>query len=259
MAGIRVYEAARKLSIKTAELMKLLAKLGVAVKSPISFITQDDFNKTANALATSSVDSGGSVTSIAKKPDIEIAEPAPDTGDLSDEETKKDADVIPISRSRKAEEELAVETKADETPKTPPVAPPASEPAGRPRQGVAAVLSYLAIGLASGALIATFALYNTVTEKAALLDTMIAETAVVKADLASAKVSVAATKVMAEKNFSSIAIVRSDVNAVRIADIKSDLKANAASLDEMVTLSTDRSAPRLSDLAKRVGQLADSM
>ena len=53
MGKKRVYEAARRLNLETSELMKLLQQQGITVKSPISFISEDDFEKVSSSFASS--------------------------------------------------------------------------------------------------------------------------------------------------------------------------------------------------------------
>ena len=75
MGKKRVYEAARRLNLETSELMKLLQEQGVTVKSPISFISEDDFENVSNSLVTPQ-----------GKPlqEVEAGEPTPDTATVGE-------------------------------------------------------------------------------------------------------------------------------------------------------------------------------
>ena len=53
MSKIRIYKAAEKLNVDTKELMAILNNMGITVKSPISFITQSNYDSVLDSISAS--------------------------------------------------------------------------------------------------------------------------------------------------------------------------------------------------------------
>ncbi|VAX24103.1 hypothetical protein MNBD_NITROSPINAE02-2241 [hydrothermal vent metagenome] len=266
MSGIRVYEAARKLNMETSKLMKLLGQKGVKIKSPISYVTQAQLDKALEAPK--------GVRSIKqtakKKPKAKTAKKGTKlslvTTTLPKKLDESDAEVIPIARASKEKKEAPAikekveEAKTDVKPDEakPEKAPPKQKVKEKEKTG-SGVLAYLALGLATAAMIAVLLLNSEVTNKAAVIDKAAASANAVTGKLATLEDTVRLNKNMILKNQSELKDVSGNVGSMKVSQARLDIMKRSAALKELSSSLPGDLAPRIERLSQSLRALGSSL
>jgi len=277
MDKIRVYEAAKKLNIKTKELINLLLTRGIAVKSPISFISQSDFESLLNQMTAPgknaktkpgkakkkkrAVKSASAPKSAPKKKKskLSLVPPLPSDEVESPKSVKDDAKPEP---DKEIVKKAASENKKHKAPKKhesvksgvtaplAPLAPPA--PLVAPGKPQSSVLSYLSLGMAAIALLITLVLSsNVANNKSSVIQ--IGQTAdALKAELAGVNDGIRINQDLIFENRDSIA----DVLTTRA---RIDLSRQSSALKELAPSLPAKISERLLDISKGMNSLASSL
>lgn len=275
MNGIRVYEAARKLNIDTSKLMKILAKEGVKIKSPISFISQSDFEKTLSMLTSSqktAKKTGGlKITGKQKqeKDFTKLSLVAPAAGKAATGKTatgkpvsdkisnESEAEVIPIGKLVKEEQKEAekpVETEKQAKTRKPPKIKPEPKPKKNGRS-----LIYLALGMAAAALLAIFLINSDMKSSLANLSESVESNSALSANVATLTDGVRVNENMIVQNQSALADLSGEVNAMKHAQARLDLQKRSKALEELSSTLTGDMPLRIQKLSQELGRLASSL
>ncbi len=277
MDKIRVYEAAKKLNIKTKELINLLLSKGIAVKSPISFISQRDFEsllssmtapgknvktKTARAKkkkrAVKAVKAVKSVKSVSapkkKNSKLSLVPPLPSDEAESQQSVREGSAPEP---EKKIGEKAEPEKKKHKLPRkhesVKSVSPAPLAPPVKPRSSV---LSYLSFAMAAIALLITFVLSSNVsnnTSSVSQINQTVSQTAnALKAELAGVNDGIRINQDLIFENRDSIA------NVLRV-QTRIDLSKQSAALKELAPSLPAKISTRILDISKGMNSLASSL
>ncbi|MGK7344511.1 MAG: translation initiation factor IF-2 N-terminal domain-containing protein [Candidatus Nitrospinota bacterium M3_3B_026] len=268
MSGIRVYEAARKLNIETKELMRILGERGAPVKSPISFISQSDFDDVLDFLTTSGPGDAGEE---GQAPRISLVQPQ--QAEKRPEESP--ADVIPFSRpagEEKGEEperrtakdaEQTAEAEQEPAPSSapPPEKPPPAAVSGKPARAWRgqAILSFLALGVASAAMLIAL-IMNTYIEKNTVgVNEALSAAGALEGEMGALREGVGLNESMITENSGAIARVRGQVEAMRRDRARGELMDRSSALEELSTAFPAETAQRLRSISGGLRGLASSL
>jgi hypothetical protein len=280
MSEIRVFEAARRLNVDTTEILAILEKQGVNANSPISPITMEQYNAVIDVLTEQDerdsavfeavVDSTADDAIIPANP--AIAKPEA-TDPVFVEPVKKEADIIPINSGRQGKEpeesmqehEPVVAEQIAEDPPIPSDFPAVEKPspiteaaksdmveaatASTTETASGSFASYLAVTIAALALIGTWATYSALSEATTRIDALSSTTSSLQEDI-----RIVFSKTQNQQN--AINANQTAIASTRIGVIKNDLATASASLS---ALAADGGDQRFTDLATRIGALADSL
>lgn len=246
MSEMRVYEAARKLNMSVDEAIGLLAGKGVDVKSPISVISQEQFEEI--------LDSFTRQPQAAPAKTQESAEPAPEAP--AEKERGRLTLVTPITAAKQAQEAQPAH-EADEDEDAPPSKPAEqAEPVPPAREPLAAshetkggdftkTMSYTAAGLSIAALLAVIAL---------------AVTAVRNAKEVSALTATVQTNQSALNDTrNALSDLKSRVEINRRLQARAGLSERSATLDELAVTMPGPNGDRLRRLAASLNALTSGM
>ncbi|VAX23551.1 hypothetical protein MNBD_NITROSPINAE03-1551 [hydrothermal vent metagenome] len=271
MDKIRVYEAAKKLNIKTKELINLLLSRGIAVKSPISFISQRDFESLLNSMTapgknvkTKAVKAKKkkravkAVKSVSapkkKKSKLSLVPPLPSDEVKNPESVEKSSAPEP---EKKIGKKTAPEKKKHKLPrKHEPVKSVSPAPLAPPVKPQSSVLSYLSFGMAAIALLITLGLSSNVsnnTSSVSQINQTVSQTAsALKAELAGVNDGIRINQDLIFENRDSIA------NVLR-TQTRIDLSKQSAALKELAPSLPAKISTRILDISKGINSLASSL
>ncbi|VAX24482.1 hypothetical protein MNBD_NITROSPINAE04-729 [hydrothermal vent metagenome] len=280
MDKIRVYEAAKKLNIKTKELINLLLSKGIAVKSPISFISQRDFESLLNQMtapgknvktkpgkAKKKKRAVKAVKSVSapkkKKSKLSLVPPLPSDEVENPESVEESSTPEP---EKKIGKKAAPEKKKHKLPrKHEPVKPGSPAPApvpvvpapvAAPGKSQSSALSYLSFAMAAIALFVTLGLSSNVannTSSVSQINQTVSQTAnALKAELAGVNDGIRINQDLIFENRDSIA------NALR-TQTRIDLSKQSAALKELAPSLPAKISTRILDISKGMNSLASSL
>lgn len=276
MDKIRVYEAAKKLNIKTKELINLLLSKGIAVKSPISFISQRDFEtllnsmtapgknvKTKAARAKKKKRAVKAVKSVSapkkKKSKLSLVPPLPSDEVENPESAEKSSTPEP---EKKIGKKAAPEKKKHKLPrkhepvKQGPPAPAAPVPMAASGKPQSSTLSYLSFAMAAIALFVTLGLSSNVANNSSSVSQIsqtVSQTAnALKTELAGVNDGIRINQDLIFENRDSIA------NVLR-TQARIDLSKQSAALKELAPSLPAKISTRILDISKGMNSLASSL
>ncbi len=272
MDKIRVYEAAKKLKMETAELVDRLAKIGIKVKSPIASISLADSDKAVAAFAADKNKGKPDKTKVEAKQPVASAKEVKKSNlsIVKTPENKKPEKAAVIALERPAKEEKApkivkkeepaakkVEKKEEkvekvEAPK--PVAPVVVEV--KKDKGI---MSFIAVGLAAAAVLAVLVLDARVKETAASLNNANSVAATLKGDLALLSEDGKENLSMILENRDAVSDVETTTDVMQRVRASDDLLKNANSLKELSSTAPAETAQRLEKLSEGLRNLALSI
>lgn len=267
MDKIRVYEAAKKLNIQTKELINLLLGKGIAVKSPISFISQHDFESLLNSMTdTGQTKKAKPARAKKKKRVVKTASPPkkkksklslvpPLTAEEAESAEGEKVDSKP-EPEKKSVEKTEPEKKKHKLPKKhEPVksgatAPPA--PLAAPAKPKSSLLSYLSFGMAAMALLIALALSLNVSDNTSGLSKMSDAADALKVELAGVNDGIRINQDLIFENRDSI------VNVQR-TQARIDLSRHSAALEELASSLPSNISRRVLNISKGMNSLASSL
>ncbi len=246
MSEMRVYEAARKLNMSVDEAMGLLAGKGVDVKSPISVITQGQFDEILDSFTREPQ------AAPAKTP--EPPEPAPEAP--VEKERGRLTLVTPITAAKQAQEPQPAH-EADEDEDTPsakataqaePV-PPAKDPlaASQISKGgdFSKTMVYTAAGLSIVALLAVIALTVTAVRNAKEVGALTS--------------TVQTNQSALNDTRNALSDLKSRVEINRRLQARAGISERSATLDELAVTMPGPNGERLRRLAASLNALTSGM
>lgn len=277
MGDIRVYEAARKLNIETKELMRLLGERGKPVKSPIAFITQADMDDILNYLTSSggkeapeesgeaeevSAEGGTGGASIAE----EVEERKISLVKEESEEPAREAAGRVIQMPAPAAVKEAETGEEAEEPEEAEKAPAASVE-GQPMMATSSpqpqkaqtILSFLAIAVASAAMLLVLVLNSSITKNTEGITRAMETAAALQTKTAALDDGVSINKGAIEEQGAAITDLRGRIDAAGRAQARADLLRRSEALDSLSVTARGGAAARLERLAQELRQLASSL
>ncbi|VAX17616.1 hypothetical protein MNBD_NITROSPINAE03-1730 [hydrothermal vent metagenome] len=265
MANLRVYEAARKLNIETSELMKILNKRGIKVKSPIAAISQENFESILEYLSSSSQKSKSVVAKT--KPNDDKGKKRLSLvvqGGAESDKKAATADVIPLGRpAKEAKEPEEATAKKEKTTKETPPEPVSAAQKPEKEKGV---LSYIALGLAAAALLAIIGLNSNIQNNAANLDKAFEGASALKSQVTAVENSVSlnqsvitGNKSMITENADAISDISGKIGDMKFGQARNDLVKRSDSLEELASATTADTSARLQKIASGLRRLAASL
>jgi len=271
MGDIRVYEAARRLNIETKELMKILANMGKKAKSPIAFMKKEDFDavldhltkqtgETAEAPAMETPEAPAEPESPGEAAEAEKSRIFLVGGAGRIKENDSAAQVIPIARFADEEEEAGEEKTASDKAER-----EVQERGGAPeaipgKTGTAqSILSFLALGVASAALLVALTLNSGITKNTESLGKAIDAVGVMKSQVKSLEDGVRLNKNMIVENSGSISDARSRIEATERARARADLMKSSETIGEMSSTAPGNIGSRLERFSEGLRSLASSI
>jgi hypothetical protein len=256
MSELRVYEGARKLNVSVDEMIGLLAGKGVDVKSPISVITQEQFDEVLGSYMREP-------QSLAAKTMEPQSEPEPAAAPVEKEkERARLALVTPISARQALESpqpQTAHETDEDEDEAPAPIekteapaieqtatssvkeAPLRAEASG----GSTSNLTLAAVGLSIIAIIASIALAVTAVRNAK--------------EVSALNSSVQANQSMLNDTRNALNNLKTRVEINRKLDVRAGLTQRSATLEELSGTMPGPNGEKLRSLASQINALAAGM
>lgn len=267
MDKIRVYEAAKKLNIETKELINLLLGKGIAVKSPISFISQQDFERLLNSMTTAGKSAKVKPAKAKKKKRVVKTASAP-------KKKKSKLSLVPplasdgaeISKSEKVDlkpepektsgEKVKPEKKKLRIPKkhepvkSGVIAPPV--PLAQPAKPRSSLLSYLSFAMAAMALLVAFALSLNVSDNRSGLSKMSDAADALKVELAAVNDGIRINQDLIFENRDSI------INVTR-TQTRIDLSRHSAALEQLAPALPLNISKRVLNISKGMNSLAASL
>lgn len=270
MDKIRVYEAAKKLKMETAELVDRLAKIGIKVKSPIASISLADFEKATASFAADKNKAKPEKAKVEAKQAVAPAKEAkksPLSIVKTPENKKPEKAAVVVSLERPAKEEKAQKIvkkeepaakkveKKEEKVKTPePVAPAVVEV--KKDKGI---MSFIAVGLAAAAVLAVLVLDARVKETAISLNNTNSVAATLKSDLAVLSEDGQENLSMILENRDAVSDVETTTDVMQRVRASDDLLRNANSIKELSSTAPAETAQRLEKLSEGLRDLALSI
>ncbi|MBF0171402.1 MAG: translation initiation factor IF-2 N-terminal domain-containing protein [Nitrospinae bacterium] len=242
MENLRVYEAARKLNIETAELMARLAARGVTVTGPIDTVTEADLDAVAEELKSAPAKAEAS------------AEPAP--APVLRLAPREEKPATPADDAAPAVEETVAE-KAPHHPKTHHTAP-APHHASKASKTPTALASG-ALALAALALLLTYGLYTTVKEQGAGIATLADRTVATAAAAQDASLNAESALSMSVNNGNRLTQLDRRVAVAEQARLTGELTRRSAALGELAPTLPGAQAERVAAFARRLEALARAL
>lgn len=251
MSGIRVYEAARKLNIETRELMRILEERGAPAKSPIAFISQSDFDDILDYLTTGEKSEAGGE---GPEPRISLVQPAAEAGP----ETER-ADVIPFSKPAEKGEKTPRREKPAPKEKTAPP-PPQAASAGQARTWSGqTILSFLALGVASAAMLIALVMNTYIEKNTAAVGEALSAAGALEGEIGSLADGVSLNESMIIENSAAIARAQGAVEAERRGRVRDELLNRSAALEELSAALPADAAARLRSVSSGLRGLAGAI
>lgn len=250
----------------TSELIELLAKEGVKVKSPIAGVDTKiiDKLKIASERAKKKV-------SPESKPVLTVVETAknpPNTKKDGATKKDKDGDVIPLKRTvtPKKKNNNMPETVAPDKTSAPKTAKKTEEKAGEENKtvpgggsAVSAVFSYIGAGLAAIALLFAIVLAQSVSQNDNRITEVASLSAGLKGELALVSAASEATRNIAIENQQAVSAVNKNLQSLEKDIVKSGIERESASLSKLANNLPTEKAKRLKAFADKLADLAGAL
>ncbi len=264
MDKIRVYEAAKKLNIKTKELINLLLGRGIAVKSPISFISQSDFESLLNSMTASGKDKKPksarakkkkravkSASALKKeKSKLSLVPPLASEEGENPEVEKVDSTPEP---EKKIDKKMEPAKKKHGLPKKhESVKSGAPVPLAEPAKPKSSLLSYLTFAMAAVALLITIVLSFNVSDNTSGVNRIGEASEALKAELAAVNDGIRINQDLIFENRDSIANVQK-------TQARLDLSKLSAALEELAPSLPAEISKRVLNISKGMNSLASSL
>jgi hypothetical protein len=275
MDKIRVYEAAKKLNIETKELINLLLGKGIVVKSPISFISQEDFDNLLSSMTDTGKSKKVKPTKAKKKKQAAKSASAP-------KKKKSKLSLVPPLTSEEAEaqksEKVELKPEPEPTPeqepekksgtkttpeikkhsapkKDEPVKPAAAKPvatSAEPKKPRTSLLSYISFVMAAAALLIAITLSSNVSDNKSGLNEINATADALKAELAGVNDGIRINQDLIFEN-------RDSISNVMRTQARVDLSRHSVALEELAPSLPPNISSRVLNISKEMNSLAASL